>query len=55
MILLLICYACQNGTLEQKYPDTISCPKCGSTWKNYGLGKGMDKSYRRKKWADGRK
>ena len=50
----MICYACQNGTLVQKFPDTISCPQCGSTWKNYGLGKGVDKAYRRSKYKAGR-
>ena len=38
----MICYACQNGTLTQKYPDTIECPKCGSKWKNYSLSGGKD-------------
>ena len=38
----MICYACQNGTLTQKYPDTIECPQCGSKWKNYSLGGSRD-------------
>ena len=38
----MICYACQNGTLVLKHPDTIECPQCGSKWKNYSLGGSRD-------------
>jgi len=41
----MICFACQNGTLEQRYPDTIECPQCGSKWKNYSLGGNRDYSH----------
>lgn len=34
----MICAACQNGTLEQKYPDTIECNMCKTKWKNSSLG-----------------
>ena len=50
----MICAACQNGTLEQKFADTISCPKCHSAWKNYSLSVGSSKSYRRSKYKAGR-
>ena len=36
----MICAACQNGVLEQKYPSSISCNACGSKWTNHSLGSG---------------
>lgn len=47
----MICSACQNGTLFQKYPDTIECPSCHTKWKNYGL---QTKSYKAYKYKQGR-
>ena len=55
----MICYACQNGTLEQKHADTIEGPSCGAKWKNYSLGYGnsgyQSKTYRRSQWSKGSK
>ena len=50
----MICAACNNGTLEQTYPDTIKCPACNSVWKNYSLSSGSSKYYRQSKWKAGR-
>ena len=50
----MICHACQNATLVQKFADTIECPKCGSKWKNYSLSGGGAKTYRKYKWKQGR-
>ena len=34
----MICAACQNGTLQQTYPNCIECPSCNSKWYNNSLG-----------------
>ena len=34
----MICAACQNDTLVQKYPNCIECPSCHSKWYNNALG-----------------
>lgn len=50
----MICFACQNGTLEQRYPDTIECPQCGSKWKNYSISGSSKKGYYKAKYKAGR-
>ena len=54
---IMICAACQNGVLEQKYPSSISCNSCGSKWTNMSLGSGNPgrKSYYAAKYKEGRK
>jgi len=53
----MICAACQNGTLEQKYPSSITCNACGSKWNNMSLGSSNTsrKSYYAAKYKAGRK
>ncbi len=53
----MICAACQNGVLEQKYPSSISCNACGSRWINMSLGTNNTgrKSYYAAKYKEGRK
>jgi len=52
----MICAACQNGTLEQKYPASIICNACGSRWSNSSLGYNntSKKSYYAAKFKAGR-
>ena len=52
----MICAACQNGVLEQKYPSSIICNSCGSKWNNMSLGSNNTgrKSYYAAKYKAGR-
>ena len=53
----MICAACQNGTLIQKYPNCIECPSCNAKWYNNSLGSfgKSQRKYYSAKWKEGRK
>lgn len=55
-MITMICYACQNGSLSQTYPNTIYCEACGAKWYNNSLsqfGKSQ-KSYYSSKYRKSR-